>query len=810
MNPYFNNCDLSIGDEQYQLADAINELWSQDLDVFDGPSCSVYDERVTMLGYPVSQESHLGTTAQEAFEPYLQHSQLRNGIENRTYQPRYGHDQQSQSPADHSLPLTPNASLGTNANGMDLSILQNYNNGADGQQLANGSEQSPSSSRLSATRHRPRRQNHACDMCRSSKKACDLPLTVSIGEKYKTSKGCTTCKIRGVDCTARWLFDKKLVKQTKKKAAKPEQSLFDSRLIDNIDTTSSMHEPFGIPTPTSTAELELGRHFMAQMKCSESFYLYVHTCDRPLTQCLLGGSMPPRYSLGIGAYIPLCNSPQASAYTQLAGSWIETCWPLSPANHADPTLMGVAPYLFSGMSVLDALLFRPQGAQSKSQSSTSSRDMRITEAYKWVAIANATQFALKKTENQSSQSFQSDSSRDAKMTSLQDIAYAAWCKARDMLFRNIAATNSFRLSTALMLFGMIRPAGNSAIDRQACQEDSHYALQEGLKRLTLLNEQVRSQLRRCEEAERERFQSSKPTSECRPDDLVGKLSAADRTNLLELIAASEWMVSLTNSVVIGTSKGSICPLPLDHDFATISEQSEKRCRQLGNAPASPSSWPGESHIDELILERTKDNTKSAVACQELGDDDSMIRVARKANSITIVLWQSLARFTMAAKALDYSAISQWYTITTTLVGLWRNQFGSLRASTKLRFHKPSYRRMFAISSDDADAAILLFFEQVKRLETHLSMQPLSSCPEKEQLVNTLGAASTYRQKQRLTSAIMVSVMAASFDNATTEADPQSLGEDHYGMSVHPVSERICVFFFFFFCFVSRHPPTHTF
>lgn len=74
-----------------------------------------------------------------------------------------------------------------------------------------------SRSRNGSTIGNPRRQNHSCDQCRSSKKACNLPLRIGISGQ-KPSTPCATCNARGLECTVAWLASKKSEKQSRKKA----------------------------------------------------------------------------------------------------------------------------------------------------------------------------------------------------------------------------------------------------------------------------------------------------------------------------------------------------------------------------------------------------------------------------------------------------------------------------------------------------------------------------------------------------------------------------------------------------------------
>lgn len=168
----------------------------------------------------------------------------------------------------------------------------------------------------------------------------------------------------------------------------------------------------------------------------------------PISQCLLQGSMLPRYSLGIAALAPLSGNMQLSNYLDKANLWIESCWETNSSLWASTS---VAPHIFRAVSILDSL-FQRDGSRG-SLAPMTSRDSSITEAYKWVAMATAAQFAAGKDEHGSTSNTDSRTARPRS----RDIASATWRAAKQMVFGNIAATSSFRLALSLLLFGIIPP-----------------------------------------------------------------------------------------------------------------------------------------------------------------------------------------------------------------------------------------------------------------------------------------------------------------------------------------------------------------
>jgi hypothetical protein len=114
--------------------------------------------------------------------------------------------------------------------------------------------------------------------------------------------------------------------------------------------------------------------------------------------------------------------------------------------------------IFLVVSVLDALF-------QLSMSTYSSRHESINEAYKWVAIAAASQFTV----------------REEKLPGMgrshgraRDIALATWQKAKQIVFENIAATRSFCLALCLLLFGTLFPS--TMPEGSSVLEDAAYAM----------------------------------------------------------------------------------------------------------------------------------------------------------------------------------------------------------------------------------------------------------------------------------------------------------------------------------------------
>jgi len=113
----------------------------------------------------------------------------------------------------------------------------------------------------------------------------------------------------------------------------------------------------------------------------------------PIAACLLQGCIPPCYSLGLAALMPLSSSVGMSSCFHRARSSINNCWHIN-VNLSAPSSR--TPQVFLAVSVLDALFQHPVTLQSTTP--ISMRDKAIVETFKWIAIAAVAQFAAHETD----------------------------------------------------------------------------------------------------------------------------------------------------------------------------------------------------------------------------------------------------------------------------------------------------------------------------------------------------------------------------------------------------------------------------
>lgn len=649
-----------------------------------------------------------------------------------------------------------------------------------------GTSSHVSHGQVATTRRHPRKQNRACDPCRSLKRACNLSRNVSI-HKSKPSSACSTCMVRGVECTVEWLASKRPVLQTFKQVkASPRPA----HTEESTDMGIANGTPHRVPNERlidilmsiSTTEADLARQLTAQITCSQQFGLYVDTFDMPISECLSGGSMPPSYSLGVAACIPLGYSTDLSSYLAKANSWIKSCW---QAKSDNPWCSAeAAPHLFRTVSILDALF--GQKNRDMFPVSMAWRDASITETYQWVAMATAAQIAVGKADTTGHVDTPGTQSPNL------DIASATWRKAKDMVFRNIAAVSSFRLALSLVLFGIILPPLATDERHKTFEEDAKYAFCEGIRRLRTLCDEVRACFLENESATAPTCPISfrKDGHKClRAQDVPSDA----RKNILELVGAVEWLVTMFNAVQIATSYGRICAFTPEMPY---DEMHNFRGPQLNAEVAlTPDDPQSEQDIDSSILTRAKAATHAFTTIWRQGNpkDGTLVRAGRHLASLSILIWKSLGRLTLAAEnactsKAEYREIHRHYDTTATLIQLWRSTFGTFDETTKLYIPQSRRRswRIFSHCSNDTDLAILLFYEIAQRLQTRLAQQVPTL--EMERLLHSLWASNAFHKEQRLLSAMQVSIVASTCQSVTSiDRRGQRELTCLQDISAHPVS-----------------------
>lgn len=610
----------------------------------------------------------------------------------------------------------------------------------------------------------PRRQNHSCDQCRSSKKACDLPLTVRISRRTP-STSCSTCNNRGLSCTVVWLASKKLKGHAKKRASMVSY-------VAEPDGTSAEEQPTDrlrsdILENISTVESDLSRQLNAREISLQYFNLYIDVCDMPLSACLLQGSMPPQCGLGIAALAPLSASQNLAIYMKRANAWINSCWGTSPDSDLWSSNTA-APHTFRTVALLDAI-FQYRDYKKPPHIASSLRATSTNDTYRWVAIATAAQFTV--ATNQSS-------------SYSRDLAIVTWRKARDMVFKNIAVTDSFRQSLSMTLFGLIIRPNISPEEDYISETDSLYSLCEGIRRLDSLCAKASSYL-----------QSNKENCPYPRGDFTWELEPDIIKNLFELVGAIQRLSNFTNDMVVVTSQGDICPIP--NKAIYLSPRSPHRSMCSFQPPDIATSVAADKDETSIISRaRTKGQTLMALE-RSNGSYDDVEQAVGDSVPLHILLWRALTPFMLATKSVqtgqaDYTAIASRYEAIMNLVALWRSSFGIFdRKSIKCLQQSPTkIRRIFAFCVNDCDLGVLLFYDTVQSLEKDLAEKPLT--PEKNILCNTLHATRSSLKSQRLISALQISTLASICGRGSSPGFQENGGLKNYIQDIvaRPVSSKL--------------------
>ena len=601
-----------------------------------------------------------------------------------------------------------------------------------------------------STGRRIRRQNHSCDPCRLAKRGCDLPRGVTIcGDKPTVA--CTMCSLRSMECTVAWLASRKPARHIQRPAESSPRSPVGPK-VPNCQgkPVEDVSQVQGLPL-IPRAEWDQAKQLEARERCLQHLYLYIDVVDMQITSCLSERCMPPCYSLGIDALTPLSDSTDVSPYLERARSSINNSWYM---NLTSWNSTSATPNLCLAVSLLDALFQRPRPRQSPTCSNM--RDGAIDEAYKWVAIAIATQFIVH------------ESNRTGSVKSharARDIAFATWQKAREMLFKNIGATGSFRLALSLLLFGGILPP-TGLEQSETCAEDIAYAHREGAQRLRALCSNARVYLQE-NRGQRSPSLSSLKTvgasNERRMSHTVQEFSSEARQYILEVVGAIEWFFWMSHSATIAMSRERTDPTNLDLQYASINRLPLRGPTQHGNLDEL-NIRRHEQEIENSILARArpKQHNVTALWCQNVSCD-VVDRAVTNTGSLAVLLWRSLALLTLASQDLltgtgDDEDFQRHYTATTTLIDSWREAFGPITPTTieRLQASQADIKRRVLFCATDGDLAILLFDELIRELETTL----VESLPAYDGLYMTLRSTRAYRQEERLTSAMNISSLAS--------------------------------------------------
>ncbi|KAE8320629.1 hypothetical protein BDV39DRAFT_211485 [Aspergillus sergii] len=622
------------------------------------------------------------------------------------------------------------------------------------------SDKAPASTARRFRLGRPRRQNHSCDQCRSAKRACDLPLNVAIHER-RPSTACSMCNLRQTECTVAWLYRKQTLNQaTTTKQAPARSRNLEKRLATRTGNTSATDTPSeGCISPPATsvfipkASQELTRQLLSRKVRSERLALYVDIVDIPLSQCLRQGSMPPQFSSGIASWGLLAQYPQMTTYFEKAKPWIQSCWDIDYVSSDDWNT--APPHLFRVVSLLDAIFQRKNGRADTAY--TESRDTAITETYKWAAIAQAARLFVDRDAGRE----RNNSDTDVHFGYAHDMARSAWCNAKQLVLRNLATINSFRLALAMVLFGQIVPSeSNESLE---CDETSAYLFFQGVHRFRRLCVGARALLtglstpRRCER----RVQTGISSAEL-PRTQLQDLQSDIKGHLLELIGSIEWLVTMLNSIEIATSIEKLGALPVE-DYISADDD----CQHLNDTPPQwIVSCSREKEAEDSILGvlKVKDQPFTTLWVNGISSE-TLVQSIRQLAALGVLIWKSLSHLVLLLRALDVDEVDldvvhERYNSMMTLIQLWRSSFGVLDCTTRSNLQDLHFNlwRLIAFFCIDTDLAVLIFCEVSQTIEGRLLAQ--SFTPDTSPLLKELQSSSDYCKKEALISAQEVDLISS--------------------------------------------------
>lgn len=625
-----------------------------------------------------------------------------------------------------------------------------------------------------------RRQNHACDACRVAKKACDLPprwLRQRQGQgrdKHAAAKvTCSLCATRGTECTVSWLENKPLNKKNKPLNKKPRQPCTPT----SNATAAAVPQPFSHSATTMSLENDIARQIIARDTRDIQFNFYIDSFEMPIAHCLLRGSMPPIYKLGLEAVNELAGMSSMRQYMEQAEAWVKMCGEASNNDTPWTGSINAAPHLFRAVSVLDAVfetVLFPRIAKSRQAS--------ITETYRQVALATASQYTVK-----------GPAATPSTPSRGHDISLVTFRKARDLTFSNISTVGSFRLSFAMLLLGAVAPPG-CAEELESFLQDSRYLFQKGQRRLQTLCARALTAL---QPVSGSREQSTKnPHAHAHS---VPTLPSEAAPLVAELVGVLQWFVDLCQSVLISTSQPQL-HRPIPSDGSSLGADSPAIIDSFTGTDASPTDLaimlaPQAREAEDSIVALAKSSPCSLLSQLRRGtvlDDALLVDGTTRVVSVAVLLWKSLGRLSMAAQGVlqgatsiaAADAVEPLYIGMSALVRLWRGNFGTLdtRYDTRSKLlpdeRSPALWRLLSLCSNDSDLAILLFCSLATALQQHIEDAPESLGLRNTHLYKRLREDSAFMKEQRLVSAKQTIIMAqaaqSQLENSASSSRARSL------------------------------------
>lgn len=573
---------------------------------------------------------------------------------------------------------------------------------------------------------RRRKQNRSCDQCRVSKKACDLPPpTSSSAVKNEVATRCGMCAARGIECTSVWLDRQK----------GKERSAVAKRVAHMTEQRAAREAASALPTALSlSADAALSRPSLAQSIIARNLALYVEAFEIPMAECLMPGSLPPTYAYGLHALKPLREETNLVEASSESVEWSKEADESRKMTSGSQTIRKAA-LVFQAAGLLDAI-FAPASVKSPK------RAVSIAEGYKWVAVATAAQYNF--------------APMHVGGPRRRDVAHAAFQRAKEAVFNNISATQSFRHALSMLLLGVVSPLDFEE-SKDTFEEDATYAFHGGARRLQRLCADARNKLERRE----------------------SRIPSSSYSLIIETVFAVQWLVDL---IYTSFRRSSDIGDVLEH---TVVSQG------LACADAEESVAARALETKVTFIEKWN---KSELLTQTSGQiDDQFFSDARQLASMTVLLWKRVKRLQADSEALiirdgSINHITALYEKAISAIRIWRRVFGGIDSATDLHFAKASSNvvwRAFALCSNDADFAILLFCDITQNLRHTLASVSQGSTKSFQVM---LDADTQELAQQRLVSAIRVSMIAAASHAREAQTIGRSQADSIQNIVMHPVCQ----------------------
>lgn len=363
------------------------------------------------------------------------------------------------------------------------------------------------------------------------------------------------------------------------------------------------------------------------------------------------------------------------------------------------------------------------------------------------------------------------------------------------------------MALSLMLFGTILPPVVAPED-STYDEDAAFAHCEGIRRLQQLCFKARGCIRGDWSPDPHVFRLGSPGKNNSNNTYsVQSLPSEAQENILELLGAMQWLTVICNSVVISLSQGRLWAMPPHMAGKSVGRllltrevnpsRSDSRNSSLGTY---------DQDIQDLILAQALTDGQPIVTLWRQDTANNVMSDAlRKSASLVVLLYHTLGLLTVDARDVGegsdalYNGINQNMSTFLTLADAWRSSFGQFdRGLSSLNggdFDDRARQHVF-FCSNDGDLAILLFYKLVGELESQLANVVSVPSPARERLRATIRSKRTYRKKQRLISAMQISILASEaqdqasqqqhVEDSDDQRPPRSMAED---ITAHPVSHE---------------------